>query len=304
MSPERHWVDDAVGDLERLAQTSAPALRRRLDAQLGRMARMNGAASLREALTRPASTPFVALIDACAGDLGLADDPRTALVGRSTVALYVYVRVQDDLVDEPDVVDRASVYVAEALLAEHLALLAAAAPEAEVMALRGEILRRFADVAATEVDDRGAPADDGDLGWMGDKFLPMAVPLAALAVIAGRRAQVPALVGLVRDAGCALQLVNDIYNVGEDAAGGRSTPLLRWLAAEGVDLGAPRLRARVIETRGFARSLDEARRFAARAEARAKVLELPGVGAVAARVGAMVDAAPERMFRIALTGTL
>jgi phytoene/squalene synthetase len=115
---------------------------------------------------------------------------------------------------------------------------------------------------------------------------------------------VPALVGLVRDAGCALQLVNDIYNVAEDAAGGRSTPLLRWLAAEGVDTASPRLRARVIESRAFARSLDEARRFAARAAARARELELLRVGEVAGRVGAMVDAAPERMFRVALGGTV
>ena len=36
--------------------------------------------SVREALLRPASTPFVPLVDACARDLGLLDDPRVLAV--------------------------------------------------------------------------------------------------------------------------------------------------------------------------------------------------------------------------------
>lgn len=304
MSREPRWVDEGVDDLHRLARDAPPALRRRLEAQLARMSRMNGAADLRDVLTRPASTPFVPLIEACADDLGLADDPRAALVGRSTVALYAYVRLQDDLVDEPALVDRASVYAAEALLSLHLRHLAAAAPEAGVMALRSEILLRFAGVAAAEVDDRGADVTDGDLGWMGEKFLPMAVPLAALAVVAGRPHLADGLVALVREAGCALQLLNDLYNVAEDAAGARPTPLLRWLVAEGVDTAAPRLRARVFEARSFARCLDHARGFAAQACERAAAMELPRVGAVARGVGAMVDAAPERMMRQLLVGSV
>lgn len=304
MSPELRWVDDGVEDLYRLARESSPALRQRIEAQLQRMSGMNGAASLREALRRPASTPFVPLINACAGDLGLADDPRAALLGRSTVALYAYVRLQDDLVDEPTRVDRASVYAAEALLCLHLRHLSAAAPQPEVMALRSDIFERFASVAAAEVDDRGASVADDDLGWMGEKFLPMAVPLAAMAVIAGRPRLAAGLVDFVREAGCALQLVNDFYNVAEDAEGGRSTPLLRGLAAEGIDTAAPRLRARVFETRALARCLDHARSFAAQAGARAEAMELRRVREVAQGVGAMVDAAPERMMRQLLAGSV
>ncbi|MFO0606693.1 MAG: class 1 isoprenoid biosynthesis enzyme [Polyangiales bacterium] len=260
---------------------------------------MNGARDLRDAFTRPATTPFVALVDACAGDLGLAGDPRVALLGRSTVLGYAYVRVQDDLVDEPDRVDRASVYAAEALLAEHLRLFARAAPGAEAFALRSDIMARFADVAAGEVDARGAAVDDHDLGWMGVKFLPMAVPLAAMAALAGSGAA-GELVEFVREVGTALQLVNDVYNAPDDAAGGRVTPLLQWLAAEGVDPRDPQLRARLFASAALARTLDEARRAADAASRRARDAGLPRLVAVAAQARAMVDRCPERLCRLML----
>lgn len=298
-SPAEHWLSEAVTDLERVRLAAAPAVRRRIDEALGRLARMNGASGLREAFTRPATTPFVALVDACAHDLGLAGDPRVALLGRSTVLGYAYIRVQDDLVDEPDRVDRASVYAAEALLAEHLRLFARAAPSAEAFAWRSDIMARFADVAADEVDTRGAAIEDGDLGWMGVKFLPMAVPLAAMATLAGAGCAHD-LVEFVREVGTALQLVNDVYNAPEDAAGGRSTPLLRWLAAEGIDASDPALRARLFASAALARSLTEARRSIASASRRAADAKLPGLAVVAAQALAMVDRCPERLCRLML----
>lgn len=261
---------------------------------------MNGAGSLREALTRPASTPFVALVDACARDLGLAGDPRVALLGRSTVVGYAYIRVQDDLVDEPDLVDRASVYAAEAFLAEHLRLFAAGACAPGAFLWRSEIMRRFADVAAAEVDDRERDVEDGDLSWMGVKFLPMAVPLAAMAVLAGREPLAATLVDFVRDVGTALQLVNDVYNAPEDAAGGRPTPLLRWLRAEGRDPLAPSLRARLFGSRALERSLAEARSHVASAAGRASDAGLAHLGGVAAHARSMVDRAPDGLARLML----
>lgn len=124
---------------------------------------MNGGTSLLDALGRPATTPFVPLIDACAKDLGLAGHPSVARLGRATVLLYAYVRVQDDLVDEPDRVDRASVYAAEALLARHLALFAEATTDPRAHALRSEVMARFAAVAAAEVDARSLDAYMGSM---------------------------------------------------------------------------------------------------------------------------------------------
>lgn len=302
-SPAPPWLPEAVADLARVRDDASPAVRRRLDAAFARLGAMNGARTLAEVFTRPASTPFAALVDACAADLGLSGDPRTSLLGRATVLAYLYVRVQDDLVDEPDRVDRASVYAAEALLSEHLRLFAEAAPSAEAAARRADIMARFADVAAEEVDARGAAVDDRDLGWMGEKFLPMAVPLAAMATLA-RPAVADDLVAYVRALGTALQLVNDVYNAPDDAAAGRVTPLLQWLAAEGVDASAPRLHARLFASAALARSLDEARRAVADATRRAEAAALPRLAAAAAQVGERVERCPERLCRLMLGATV
>jgi hypothetical protein len=295
--PAHPWLDASVDDLTRLTTEAGPALRRRLERALRTLARMNGGDSIASVLRRPSSTPFVPLVDAVAADLGLTGDPRVALLGRSTVLLYVYVRVQDDLVDEPRRVDRASVFAAEALLSEHLALFGAAVPDARASTLRSGIMRRFADVAAAEVDDRArAVVPDGPLDWMGDKFLPMAVPLVGLAVAAGRPELAERLVAFVRALGTGLQLVNDILNVREDHEGGRSTPLLRWLAADGVIDEAASIGAVLLGHPAMERALAEARRTIAEAHDLAVVAGLPATAAIATRGQAMVDSAPLRLL--------
>lgn len=296
--PTSAWLHDAVDDLEALVRGSQPALRAELAPLLERLGRMNGGASIGDALVRPASTPFVALIDAVAADLGLAGDPRAALLGRSTVLLYAYVRVQDDLVDEPARSERTMVYAAEALLATHLELFAAAIPDAGAFAERSAIMRRFAEVAAAEAADRDAITDDPS--WIGAKFLPMAVPLVGLAVAAGRRELTPRLCGVVEALGTALQLINDVYNVADDAAAGRTTPLLRWLGddvaasrAAGRPLGAVLLGHPALE-----RALDEARHHVDRGHALARGAGLPRTATCVVGARAMIDAAPGRLLRL------
>lgn len=300
-SPEAHWLETSVADLEGLSRDVSPALRRRLDAIFARLARMNGGTSLLDAMQRPASTPFVALIDAFAGDLGLAGHPAVALLGRSTVLLYVYVRVQDDLVDEPERVDRASVYAAEALLARHLTLFAAATTEPRAFACRSALMCRFAGVAATEVDERDCPAEDDDaLAWIGEKFLPMAVPLVGLAALAGQMHQVDDLIAFVREIGTALQLLNDAFNLAEDSAAGRSTPVIRWLTAADVDVTGPLALARLLADPVHDRVILEATRHADAAAKRALALGWSHAAALAGRIRAMIDATPERLLRLTL----
>lgn len=292
------WLVDAVDDLERLVATSQPALRAELAPVLGRIAHMNGGTSIGDALVRPASTPFVALIDAVAADLGLAGDVRVSLLGRATVMLYAYVRLQDDLVDEPERIERTAVYGAEALLAAHLELFGAAVPSAEAFAQRSAIMRRFAEIAAAEAVDRDAVTDDSS--WIGGKFLPMAVPLTGLAIAAARPELVPRLIALVQALGTALQLVNDAFNVAEDAAAGRTTPLLRWLGDEvAASRAAERpLGAVLLGHPALARLVDEAHRQVALAAALASEAGLEHTASCALRVRMNVDAAPARLLRL------
>ncbi len=284
------WLDEAVLDLEVLAREASPALRRRLEPAVGRIARSNGGESVRDALLRAGATPFVPVIEALARDLGLTGDPRVALVGRSTVLLYLYVRLQDDLVDEEALVDRPTVYAMEAVLARHLELLASAEVPPGVWVRRSRCMARFAGVSAEEADTRldavGLPAE-----LAGEKFLAMAVPLVALASLAGRDELHDAVQDIVVHAGTALQMVNDVLNAPEDLLAGRTTPFLRWFgpAAAPADLAAApafvaAMRASMFGHAATRRALELARGEATMAVDRAEDL---GLTHLAASMGAL-----------------
>jgi len=309
--PTCSWLRDAVRDLEALAASPHPALARRLAPAVDRIANMNGGDGASDALVRSGSTPFVRLVDAAARDLGLGDDPRTALIGRSTVMGYLYVRLQDDLVDEEALVDRASVYAMEAALASHLELLARAGVPASVLVSRAALMTRFAAFSATECDDRGR--DDGPAAERtGEKFLGMAVPLVALAALAGRTGIDDGLAELVVDLGTALQMINDVLNAPEDHAAGRTTPVLRWLSHPGETSRARAFeglpaeaksgvktscnRASLVGHPAVGRALEVATAAADRAAARATALELPRTTVVIAEARALVERTRERLL--------
>ena len=295
------WLDDAIGDVEHLVATAGAGAGRRVGVVVSRLERMNGGTSLRDALLRPGSTPFVPLIDALAADLGLAGDPRVARIGRATLLLYVYVRIQDDLVDEEALVDRASVFAMEATLAAHLARLAEAGLPQAAWAARSRVMARFAAVAADEVDARAAGAGLAP-ERAGEKFLAMAVPLVALASAAGRDALHDDLSTWVVHVGTALQMINDVLNAAEDHAAGRPTAVLAWARA---DLAAAadtpnRVRAALVGHPAVDRALDVAADAAARAWALAERHELPRLADIAAGVAAQVGRTRERLLGLML----
>jgi hypothetical protein len=291
-APTCSWLPDAAADLRALVATSCPALARRLGPAVDRISRMNGGNDAPDSLMRSGSTPFVRLIDAFAADLGLADDPRTALIGRSTVLAYLYVRLQDDLVDEEALVDRASVFAMEVALSAHVELLARAEVPVKVWIARSRLMARFAAFAATECDERGH--DDGAAAERtGEKFLGMAMPLVALAALAGRDDLEHAATELVVDLGTTLQMLNDILNAPEDHAAKRTTPLLRWLAASGVTTVT---RAALIGHPVTRRALDIARTAATRATSHAGALGLTHTAELIAETRALVERTSERLL--------
>lgn len=288
------WLGDAVRDLEQLVEAAGPALQRRLRPAIARMARMNGGDGLRDALLRPGSTPFVRLVDAAAADLELADDPRVDLIGRATVMGYLYVRLQDDLVDEEALVDRACVYAMEAALAEHIRLMADAGAPPSVWRARSRVMARFAAFSAREVDERnaneGAPAE-----LVGEKFLGIAVPLMALATFAGRDTLHDELVIYVVHLGTALQMINDVLNAAEDRTAGRTTPLLRWVGnVDATDLNT--FRAALQSHPATRRALDLAYTEAGRAAELATRHELGRLALLADGVRQLVARTHHRLL--------
>ena len=103
--------------------------------------------------------------------------------------------------------------------------------------------------------------------------------------------------------GTALQMINDALNALEDQAAGRTTPLLRWLRADGF-FGSTALgeldRAALVTQPAVARALKLAAAESQRAEVLAGGLELLRVAAVAAEVSGLVQRTHERLLGLAL----
>jgi hypothetical protein len=81
---------------------------------------------------------------------------------------------------------------------------------------------------------------------LGQKFLPMAVPLGAIALLADRTGHLDALVRFSAGFGTGLQLLNDVLNIKEDHEQRRTTPVLRWIYDSGaIDPTTPATQVRV-----------------------------------------------------------
>jgi hypothetical protein len=306
-----NWITEAFLATEELKAGLSEALGARFDRVWDRLSRMNGGRSVEAALTSPAATPFLSLIEAYRRDLGLPDDERLADIGAGALALYLYVRVQDDIVDEPELFEPAYVYVAEALSSASQAAFARALPDDRgLSAYRAAVMRAFAEAAAWEIDvyrrgegPAGGPPEREALRRSGQKFLPMAVPLGAVACASARAGDLSRLPRFVEALGTGLQLANDVLNAAEDHAAGRATPVLGWLYAGGGSApGRPAeaARAALLGDAALKRAQAAARRAITSAEELALEMSAPGLAAEArARLG-FIDSLPRRLLALCL----
>lgn len=226
------WFTEAFSFIEQLLSSVEPPLADRIAQFCVRWQRMNGGNSLETALASSLATPGPALMEALRQDLGISlNDPRLSAIARGTLAFYYYVRVQDDLVDEPKLFDRGYIYVAEVFSGASVKAFAEVlAGNPHFFAFHESTMRTFASAATWEIDvyRRGLASQD-NLVLMGQKFLPMAIPLGALALLADRDFDLEALVQFVTSLGTGLQMLNDILNIKEDHVEKRLTPILRSL---------------------------------------------------------------------------
>jgi len=205
------------------------------------VARAHGKDSIEGALTAKVATPFLALTEAYRCDLGLPDEGAIDAVGRGTLALYFYLRAQDDMVDEPALFDPSFTYAAEVLAgASAEAFACAVGGSAAFWSFRRAVLDRLAAVSAWELDvyrttdvpvagiEAEAHADR-----LGDKLMPIALPLAALAVAARDEAAIEWIGPAMRGVAIGLQIANDLLNARDDHVGSRLTPSLAALYAGG-----------------------------------------------------------------------
>jgi hypothetical protein len=300
------WADCSVESVEHLLADQPGPLRERLLKVQSRFGEMSGTGSLSGALSAVAATPIFAMLEALRSDYGIPEgEPRLLDLGEATLLGYLYVRAQDDLVDEPERFDRAYVYVVQVLYdACQRAFARALDGSPEYFAFQAKVMADFASAALWEVDVfREDPEAEADLGQIGRKFLPMALPIGALTLLAGKPEDLDRLVHFVIRLGTGLQLLNDVLNIREDHAGGRVTPVLRWLysGARVSPADAPQqVRLQLLTDQALERALDEADRSLAEAAAIARSLGAHQLAAVAENRASYVKSIPYRLLSLQL----
>lgn len=306
-APVPGWLPEALRGIDNVVASAPTPISDRVSRAMAWLTRRYGGSPIEEALTSAVATPFLGLLDGLRADYGIAgEDPAVVKLGEATLALYLYVRIQDDIVDEPAVMERAFVYVAELFNGASQRAFAQALPGTTLesfLAFRETTMATFANAATWELDMYRSDAVEVDQYRMGQKFLPMAVCLGAMALLAGRADHLDPLVEFVTVLGTGLQVVNDVLNVKEDHAGERLTPVLAWLYDGGkVQPGDPAnvVRAGLLTDPALPRALAVADQAMSGAERRAQALGAERVASIVAARRADLADVPHRLFKLFL----
>lgn len=297
------WFPHALEATEQLFHAFESPLADRLAGVEARMSRRNGATTIVDGLSAMVATPGIAALEALREDYGIpAGDPRVEAIGEAALALYFYLRVQDDIVDEPEEVDRANVFLLEVFHgASQRAFARALGGSPEMAAFCEETMDTFASAAVWELDAFRGTGAEIDMVRLGQKFLPMAIPLGALALLAERPAHLPTLADFVTELGTGLQMVNDILNVKEDHMNRRLTPVLKWLYADEKVSSAEtpaRIRLALLANEVLPRVLGCAREAFRKAECTALDMGAPTLAGVARNRETFVESLPRRLFAL------
>ena len=215
--------------LHRFSDGLPPTLSECLEEVLEKMAeRSPGPESL---FLSDRGTPAYTMLAWLAESLGDRDLPADAVTAAADAMLLTYlsVRCQDDLVDEAWA-DPVWTYLAETLMAHAVQLEAQLSgdPTTFLEAWERQVLE-FSEAGARDARWRAttdAVWDADAIRLQGYKFLPMAGPLTALLIRAGRAQDVAALVETVTVLGVGLQLTNDLLWAAPDLENGLGSPFL------------------------------------------------------------------------------
>jgi len=182
-----------------------------------------------ELFVSPTGTPALLLVQWVGEALGCSE-ARRVLAGEAMLAAYFAVRVQDDLVDAN--VPRSRAYLQTTLFALAARRLAELGGDS-VLHHWNQLLVRFSEAALQDAGWRSSPSTPWTpthIQAQGDKYLPMAGPLIAMAGVA----HAEAIESIVCTLSVGLQLTNDLLGMNTDLQEGVHTP---WLGALGFRVG-------------------------------------------------------------------
>lgn len=161
-----------------------------------------------------------------------AGNARTEHLAFSTLILYFYLRIQDNLIDEDvEREDRQFLYLCNPFIRSFFTIYQEIFPSrSPFWRSFNAIWDEFSEVSAQEkTAGRTCSIKDAEVLRLGSKLLPGAIPAVAMAHMAGREDDAEALVEMSRWLGLGIQLMNDFFNWRTDLALGHETYFLDGL---------------------------------------------------------------------------
>jgi radical SAM protein with 4Fe4S-binding SPASM domain len=181
----------------------------------------------------PRTTPAFQLLAWIAESLWEQPKRQPAVISaaEAMVALYMAVRVQDDVIDEGDAPEL--IFLEHLLTARALTLLVEAAGEPlSILDQWGQVTRDFANAALIDLRLRQNPDavwTEDHIDLQGLKYLPMYLPLAALMIRGGQSDALDDLRLMIERLAVGLQLGNDLFGAPHDLDTEQRSPYLAAL---------------------------------------------------------------------------
>lgn len=164
------------------------------------------------------------------GDQYLPDEPAfTEQVLEAALWLFLYVRLQDDVLDDPDA-PREALLLGNICVQRGFAKLSQLLPDDQAFHRELDAAwTAFSAATAWEKAEhwgRPAPFSEAALDRLGEKFAAIRIPAAAILCRAGRPELLDPYAHVLQSLGAAVQMVNDLHNWEEDLRAGNYTYFL------------------------------------------------------------------------------
>lgn len=223
--PQTALLESSLHAVQTWIHALVPGVRGPMDARwqelLTRLSSQGGAQAL---FLGPEGSPAFVLLDWLGRGLGSRPEDLER-AGTAMLALYLAVRIQDDLVDAGRPPQEA--YLQQLMSGWAVSLLEGPESAQDWQAVMGP----FAAAALEDLSWRshGLPWTERAMSIQGDKYLPVVLPLLWLARRAGRPELVLELTTLIQTLGRPLQLTNDLLGAARDLEEGQRSAYLATL---------------------------------------------------------------------------
>lgn len=154
-------------------------------------------------------------------------------IAKSTLFYYFYLRIQDNVIDEPESFNSEFLIFGNECIREVFSIYHKLfPPKSELWLYFNQIWTEYSDIAMWDLEKIWSGAGETteeDMLLLGRKFLPAAIPCVALAFLGRTEEIADSLVTMIENLGVGTQLLNDFLGMEKDLIHGKSTFLISGL---------------------------------------------------------------------------